>query len=166
MTEKAVFEVWSSSAEYPVLSGPPLFPFISVEPPVLNDEHLVLILELSSVQEKMHFNGKIMKEYVRLNLDGRKDVYPDIVTVSEKNENGIYEIRESYTGTPDYIPFSGDSYVELTFFSAVYSELKEYSFRPVLRMKSSDAECPLLKFRPERSRTYIPYYFPFSLPIK
>ena len=166
VTEKAVFEVWSASSEHPVLSGPMLIPFYSVEPPVLNSEQLKLVFEFSSLKEKTNFNGKIMKESLKLRLNDSEDVYPDLAVLYEKNQNGIYEIRKSYSGTPEYIPFNGDAYVEMTFFSAVYSELKQYSFQPALRLKSSDAECPLLKFRPERKRTYIPFRFPFSLPIK
>ncbi len=166
VTEKAVFEVWSASAEYPVMSGPLLLPFFSVEPPVLNSEHLNLNLEFSFVQENIQFDGKILKESLRLKLDSGEEFYPDLVVLYEKNGDGNYEIMKTYSGTPEYIPFTGAAFIEITYFSVVYSQVKKYSFRPVLKLKSSDIECPVLNFVPERKRTYIPYKFPFSLPIK
>lgn len=166
VTEKAVFEVWSVSPEYPVMSGPVLLPVFSVEPPVLNSEHLNLNLEFSSVQEKIKFDGKVLKESLRLKLDSGKEVYPDIAVLYEKNGDGNYEIMKTYSGVPEYISFTGDAFIEMTYFSVVYSQVKKYSFRPILKLKSSNVECPVLSFVPERKRTYIPYRFPFSLPIK
>jgi len=161
-SDQLKIEIWATSGRYRTMYGPPLMPFIPDEPPILNDEQIHLSLRLT-LGDATPLAGRIIIKNLAIQT-GQASIKPDLATSYLINAGQRGKIVATYgrDDMPEFIDFAAGIELQLTYFSARFSEVGSFAVAPEISIRGHAASLPRFQLTPQRDRNYRPWVFPFS----
>ncbi|HBS03877.1 MAG TPA: hypothetical protein DEA96_02855 [Leptospiraceae bacterium] len=156
--------LWAYSGTYTVMRGPCLIPMWDAEPPILNQQYLILNWRIEASPE--YFPLEIHRNDLQLmTADGNfagKYVYA--CDVSDDSVQGKDDYNDGDTNT---ITVTGPTCLSVRYYDLYFGAVDEFYITPRVSRDGKPVDTPTVRFQFKRDYGYDPYEFPFMfMPVR
>ncbi len=156
--------IWAYSGTYTVMRGPCLIPMWDAEPPIMDQQYVILNWRIEAPPE--FFPLEIKREALTiLSAQGNysaRNLYP--CNVSDESVEGWDEFNN---GDRDTILITKPTCLSVRYYDLYYGSLPEFFIVPQVYRAGEEVDTPTVRFIFRRDYGYDPYEFPLMfMPVR